>query len=239
MNTIKMPAKLPGEPEPDWPERVGQHLQSIRGKRPYNDLISESKKKDIEEQQLFDIEHGHFGSVTFGEFADICEKCYRVPDAHDIPTPGPVHGAWVHISKDSPCRASEEATAAVRWRYFPDRLKDAVLRPDFLTLPEYRRAGERGKTSRSAQGDGRGEQLIYVISGRLNVTFWYEGAKHTIPMKTGDLLHFRTHIPHQSENTSSSAPAQLLIIRVVHPQQDNGRTAKPRRRKSKGDKKAP
>ncbi|MGH9207674.1 MAG: cupin domain-containing protein, partial [Acidimicrobiales bacterium] len=224
-------------PESDWPKRAGEYLQARRGKRTYKDLISQSTRKDITEQQLFDIEHGRFGAVTYGEYGDIVEKIYGLPDAHDIPDPGPrpPEPAWVHITKDSPCRASEEDSAAVRWRYFPDRLQGALLRPDFLTLPERRRAGERGQTSISTQGGDRDEQLLYVISGRLNVTFWHPNdTKHTIPMQTGDLLHFRSSIPHRTENTSSAYPAQLLIVRVVHPTPHNHMTpSKPRGRKNK------
>lgn len=211
-----MPTVLPGRPQPGWEEKVGRYLRGLRGRRSVEELAAKGGPKVTSAEELLRLESGNLGSLSFGEFAEICRRCYGVEDVYNCP-PGSrlLREAWVHINSETDCRAWERPGAAVGWRYFTERLQGAMVQPEFLTLPGRRQRKNMGVTT---PGEHQGEELVYVISGQPKMYLWdaARGQFAPVELRRGEVLHFRSSVRHYVEN-ADSYPAQLLIVRYVPP----------------------
>jgi hypothetical protein len=200
--------ELPGDREGGWRERVGTELVRIRGNRAREDL---AKAGEIDEEILLQIERGNFANLSFGQFAEICRRCYGITDPYDFPKGSArTLTGFVHLNRVTPCRAWEGGKG-LQWRYFMESLEDAIVRPEFIQLPPRRiKTGE----GISEKGRHEGEELLYMISGQVKFHVRDEElGERTFELRSGDIFHFKSGVEHYVENAHSAYAATFLVVR--------------------------
>lgn len=201
--------ELPGTNQSGWEARVAEALLRLRGKRSREEV---ARASGISEDRLMRIEVGDFSALSFGEFAQICQKAYGVADPYNFP-PGSSEGFpfFVRVTKETPSRAWDQG--GIHWRHFLEHLEGSDIRPEFLVLPPYRKKTGQG---RSSSGKHPGEELLFVISGKIRMNIRNVDDKRwrtPVELTSGELFQFKSGVEHFIENGSTAMPAKLLVVR--------------------------
>ncbi|WP_233235045.1 helix-turn-helix domain-containing protein [Bordetella sp. LUAb4] len=83
---------------------------------------------------------------------------------------------------------------------------DKAMTP-FMMTPPFSVGDGKQRNGREELVSHAGEELIYVVSGDMEVIF----ADHTVAMTAGDSLYFNASLQHRSRSTGTT-PAQALVV---------------------------
>jgi quercetin dioxygenase-like cupin family protein len=118
-------------------------------------------------------------------------------------------------------------TCKAEYRLAPNRLADSNTMVVFLEL------GPRGH-SKKAGHSHPGEEIMKVEQGRITLVRGNAlGRLDHLDLSAGDILHFESECEHYIENSSTTEPAKVLIIRELHGTEKEPRKPSKRPRKQR------
>ena len=196
----------------DWATKLGIYLKQKRGKEP---LQKTAQKVGVSENSLEEIEKGNIGALSLGEFRELIKKAYGVNDIATVPEGSGRRGKGWIVIRDEATPYREWGGTSIKWKYWLNSLEDGKMMPEILVLPARRLKTNVGKTQ---EGQHSGEELLYILSGKLKVHLWDVNRDEYGPpfeLTRGDILHFKSQLKHFVENGSSAYEVAILVVRML------------------------